>query len=1327
MAHVFISYSSTDRVLTEELASHLDACGLDVWWDRELAARSRFDTQIQEQLRIAGCVIVIWTDGAAQSPWVQAEAAYALAHGKIINARADDFDPDGIPDDFRSIDAHRSRAERDLILRDVLAIRQGRLLLEDKRDALPPSGERTPAMLLQAKFGVVGFVSHASLREDLIDWSMSRGAFEHQGGRRGAGLLIHGPGGLGKTRLLIEIADSLRSQGWSAGFLARPDDVADAATRQRRTSALNELIRGANDRGLLLVMDYAEGRNAEIADLARRILARPAHEQRPIRLVLLSRGVETWWRRLIEDYPEAQALFGDGQGGVVARPLPGLATRRDRLELFVEAIRALKPKLEEDGYEMPTSDPDLARLKRLEDGDGYERPLAIVMEALLYLAASAPGRDEASVHGLLNQVLGLERSHWRKLVGPLQADGARDPDLDLRRAVAQVTAQQGIGTRPAAEQLFMADRYYDGSRTSPSSVREVTDNIMRIYGRGWAIAHLEPDLVGEHHVALNADTALLDGNVAWIAGASSTEQAGLRRHLLTVLQRATRPEHGPHARERAIALLDHLILTHGAEFASEIVAVMGDTPGALFDRLGQQIETLSDDLVWALNFELPLDHVEWMDFSLAVAARFMAASQDLLLRLQDVEVHELRVAALARYAAAQGRLSLRLAKLGHHVEALAASEQALEIRRILAEHPGFLADLSSTLNNHSIVLGKLGRHSDAMAASMEAVDIRRRLAAEDPAYLPNLSTSLSNLCTDLSHFGRYDEALAVSLEALDINARLAESDPAAYRRDLAISLSNVGAQRSHLGQRDDALVCTERALAIYRGLADETPELYRANLAMVLMNYGNKLGDVGRTKDAVAASREAVEIMQDLASIRPDAFLPDLANALNNLGMAVSKVGDTKAAVAHSHASLQIYRELATRTPETYLPLLARGLSNLGAVLGELGMGREMLRTCEESVAIYRELATVTPDVHLIDLASGLTNLNVCYDKLGRRDDALAASREALDIYRSLAARQPHAHLPSLSTALNNFATDLSSHGLHEEALTAAREAVDINRQLAQDLPQAFLPKLASSLVNADLTLTNLGRPVDGLVFTREAVDIYRQLAHEMPAAHTRELAVSLTNFGLQLSRTGQHPEAADVAREAVEIKRHLARTNPAAYDGSLATSLNNLASDLRRIGRSDEAIAASEEAIAIFRRLAEHEPAKNAPILAQCLGAFAQILESVGRHGDAVTCTREALVVILPFLTQHPKAFATLAQNLAREHYLYCTRAAVEPDMELLGEIGQAIAGANPALAALQAKITAIAEDAERTGILDEQALAELPTPMAAQLRAVFAQLSMQ
>ncbi|MFD0159965.1 tetratricopeptide repeat protein, partial [Streptomyces sp. NPDC127139] len=64
-------------------------------------------------------------------------------------------------------------------------------------------------------------------------------------------------------------------------------------------------------------------------------------------------------------------------------------------------------------------------------------------------------------------------------------------------------------------------------------------------------------------------------------------------------------------------------------------------------------------------------------------------------------------------------------------------------------------NLATSLSNLGNQLAQTGRRSEALTAEQEAVEIRRRLAQDNPAaYEPNLAGSLSNLGIRLAEAGR---------------------------------------------------------------------------------------------------------------------------------------------------------------------------------------------------------------------------------------------------------------------------------------------------------------------------------------------------------------------------------------------------------------------------------------------------------------------------------------------------------------------------------------------------------------------------------------------
>jgi hypothetical protein len=163
---------------------------------------------------------------------------------------------------------------------------------------------------------VLGYLDATGLRAQLLAWCSEE--------RPTAARLIHGPGGLGKTRLMIEVAAQLRQQAWTAGFLDPPHAPLDAtfdATLKQRWQALEQLLAHGEDRGLLIVLDYAEGRQDEVKRIAERLSARPENDTRPVRLALLARSAGEWWSTLHDDTAELQRVFR-GTAGAANRRQP---------------------------------------------------------------------------------------------------------------------------------------------------------------------------------------------------------------------------------------------------------------------------------------------------------------------------------------------------------------------------------------------------------------------------------------------------------------------------------------------------------------------------------------------------------------------------------------------------------------------------------------------------------------------------------------------------------------------------------------------------------------------------------------------------------------------------------------------------------------------------------------------------------------------------------------------------------------------------------------------------------------------------------------------
>ena len=394
----------------------------------------------------------------------------------------------------------------------------------------------------------------------------------------------------------------------------------------------------------------------------------------------------------------------------------------------------------------------------------------------------------------------------------------------------------------------MADGRY--KRTAPDDVREVHANIARIYGRGREIAYLEPDLIGEHHVATVTDRHLLDGCFAWTATLPAAERSPRYRDLLTVLQRASQPEHGAEVTAKAAALLDHVITQHLDVGAAELVAVCADTPGAGAQRLAAGAPGLSEPSLLAVDQHLRLQAVALLHASLAVAQRLVELAR-------NGAPH-----ALARRL---NTLGIRYSNLKRLDEALAASAEAVELYRLLyGREPGVYGpDLAMSLNNLGNRYSGLKRLDEALAASAESVDIYRMLYGREPGvYGPDLAMSLNNLGMMYSNLKRLDEALAASSESVDIRRLLYGREPGVYGPDLAMSLSVLSdALRAKGRSAAGAAATREGMLAILPALR-RRPAIY-AELASML------------ARDHIEACEEAGQQPDDIVLDQINAVLPE--------------------------------------------------------------------------------------------------------------------------------------------------------------------------------------------------------------------------------------------------------------------------------------------------------------------------------------------------------------------------------------------------------------------------------------------------------------------
>jgi DNA-binding XRE family transcriptional regulator len=240
-----------------------------------------------------------------------------------------------------------------------------------------------PGALLTANYGVVPFhgtTSHEELAK-LIAWC-------HEPRRLGI-RIYKGPGGMGKTRLALELCRALRDVKtgtiWSTGFGRLKGFPAERSPWE----ALPDLRKP-----LLVVVDYAgEARKTQMmTQLLGHLDACPAPK---VRLLFLERD-DRWLDRLHEDPAAREILLGpllSKAGEAYAHKVaPVAVTATERNESFNKAATAFKTKLEAKA---------LAQSLVSLSGELYNRVLFLHMQALLTVLGSSVQRSDAILRHLL--------------------------------------------------------------------------------------------------------------------------------------------------------------------------------------------------------------------------------------------------------------------------------------------------------------------------------------------------------------------------------------------------------------------------------------------------------------------------------------------------------------------------------------------------------------------------------------------------------------------------------------------------------------------------------------------------------------------------------------------------------------------------------------------------------------------------------------------------------------------------------------------------------------------------------------------------------------
>lgn len=127
---VFLSYKREDEARAARVARALAHHGLAVWWDRQLPGGESWHQNIEAALDAAGCVVVLWTEGAVgpQGGYVRDEARRAQQRQRLVPVLMDRVTPPLGLGEVQAVDlTHWKGSPRDPFLLDVVAAVRAKL------------------------------------------------------------------------------------------------------------------------------------------------------------------------------------------------------------------------------------------------------------------------------------------------------------------------------------------------------------------------------------------------------------------------------------------------------------------------------------------------------------------------------------------------------------------------------------------------------------------------------------------------------------------------------------------------------------------------------------------------------------------------------------------------------------------------------------------------------------------------------------------------------------------------------------------------------------------------------------------------------------------------------------------------------------------------------------------------------------------------------------------------------------------------------------------------------------------------------------------------
>lgn len=102
--HIFISYKREDAPIAERVYKALVEEGFNVWWDEHLQCGQSWAEKLDEAVRDAACIVVLWSQRSVASQWVRHEASQGIARQVYAPCRIELVQLDSLYDRIEATD-----------------------------------------------------------------------------------------------------------------------------------------------------------------------------------------------------------------------------------------------------------------------------------------------------------------------------------------------------------------------------------------------------------------------------------------------------------------------------------------------------------------------------------------------------------------------------------------------------------------------------------------------------------------------------------------------------------------------------------------------------------------------------------------------------------------------------------------------------------------------------------------------------------------------------------------------------------------------------------------------------------------------------------------------------------------------------------------------------------------------------------------------------------------------------------------------------------------------------------------------------------------------